>query len=214
MMKAQKRKVAIFLALIALTWSAVPARSAPAPERRAIIDFKFHGLEADGGASSLDPTGCINSEVSVVAVVEPGTQKDGGPRFVYVFTNSFNLCTPQQLSSGFGSLAISPEQFTVDKSLGTAMLKVTVPVLDSISGNTTSFDIDLSWTALSEPEETRMISHETSFDGTELFSHSSGTTRDASISGNVSDGSLNFDGSSFSGQIQSVKEGQLTLTAR
>jgi hypothetical protein len=214
-MKIPKLKIAaIFVLVVSMLSPAVTVLSAPALDRRPLINFNFTGIEVSAFFGFASPDPCIVNDTQILAIQEPGTEKGSGPRFAYVFTTSTNFCTGQTLSSAFGAVSLSPNQMSVDQSLGAAALKVTVPVYDRINGNTVDFNIDLKWIATSEPEVTRIISHETFFDGTEEFSRSNGTSRDAIASGTVSEGSGNVAPNPIGGSIDSVKSGELTLTAR
>jgi hypothetical protein len=190
-------------------WSLIPAQSAPTTGEGPTVNFEFTGLEAALGSSSFDPDSCVSTFISIAAVQEPGMENGPGPRFAFVYENAFNVCTLEKLSSAFGSVALSPEQFIIDKSLGSAALKATVPLYDQINGTTINVGIDLNWAATSDPEASRTISRAVFLDGTRVFTRSNGTSRDANVSGSAANLNLTLP---TGGVVESVKDGQLTLT--
>jgi hypothetical protein len=216
-MKTRTLKAAtMFLQLIVIAASSIPAMAQTAPPRTTLTNMRFNGLEARALSEVQSPDGCVATVLDVFANLGPGTDNTSGRPtgpVAIVYTGSIDLCAGGQIPfNGEGFVDLSPGQFTVDESLGSAALKVTVPVHDRVSGNTVNFDVDLKWTATSEPQVIRAVFHEILPDGTEQFAHSNGTFREALASGTVSNGSVNLTPDPATGDLQSVREGDLTLT--
>jgi len=201
------------LSLVAFTFlTATPKAQAAASGSTFVV--RFHGASAFANFDSFSPDGCIET----LAFVD-GTQ-NGSSLEADVFISQVNNCTATPLSGGgcgptallcaFGT-TFSPT-FQVSKALDSASLSATIPVFDSVSGNTFNVSVDVTWVATGPLSRESGSSHFHTKNFTENF-HFNDEFRDASASGTVSDGTTNFSPSpSVFAQTASFKSGDVTIT--
>jgi hypothetical protein len=119
-----------------------------------VTQFRVKGDTAVATFDAIDPTNpCIRNFVSAVAsdLIE---KEKPGDKIVFVQT----VLVVGQVDEGSGFALFSAEGETPDQAfhvagdLSSAPLNTTVTVFDSISLQFHDFDVDLTWTALREPE--------------------------------------------------------------
>src|SRR6266700_4523633 len=112
------------------------------------VHMQFKGLAADADFDTLDPSGCIETMVTLIAV-NGSIKQDGGPvaaSSVFVFISQANNCTQTQLILADEGVPLSPGALTIDSSLKAATLKATVNVTDLVSNTSLPVAISLTWT--------------------------------------------------------------------
>jgi hypothetical protein len=132
---------------------------------------------------SVDPSGCIHTEVYVYA---EETWSEVG-----LSISQYDTCigTYLLIASGYAELADS--DFRISANLDSATLKTTVDVEDYVSDSSFDVFVDLTWTG------TSALGHGTSNyqghgPGCHEISHDQMRSRAAQASGTVSDGETNF----------------------
>jgi hypothetical protein len=178
--------------------------------------FKLKDLLADAQFTSLDSTGCIQTDVVVFAgsakIKDTGSPLDVEP-MVNVTYSVFNLCNLVLLRSGFGSTSgLVVPNFQMDSGLVAAHASATVPVSDDQNGTTIYLYVDLDWSGFGDILKLRLKE----FVDTPPFSvkmRAKGNYRQATVSGSVTDGTTNFTpaGSLLLGEFQVLSEGSVTI---
>jgi len=130
---------------------ALPCRSAAASGQS--LHLTFMGLTANASFDTLDSTGCIDTSAFVSAT--NGTTKmnnvPGSPEAsstASVGISQFNFCTGDDLFEAFASPILAPGAFQINKTLTSATLNTSTDMTDSISGNTFTVQISISWAAI------------------------------------------------------------------
>jgi hypothetical protein len=175
--------------------------------------FKANDHLADAQFTSLDFTGCIQTDVVVFA--GSATIKDtGSPPTVEPMVNVTyavnDICNVILLRSGFGSTNVI--NFQMDSGLVAAHASATVPAGDDQNGTTINLYVNLDWLGVGDILNLRVKE----FVDTPPFSvkmRAKGRFRDATVSGSVSDGTTNFTpaGSAVSATLQVVSQASVTI---
>jgi hypothetical protein len=157
-----------------------------------VFHSTFKGQAASAFFVSVDPSGCIDTAVSVNAQDE-ATKVDGQPgvtSVAFLFISVFDNCTQTSLVSAAGSAALAPDDLIVQK-LDSATLDTSIEVDDFASGTTFTVDVSLNWTGVGDQFRGKTHSHFTS-PGFRVNSRFDATSRGATASGTVSDGTTNY----------------------
>ena len=197
----------LLLSLVAFAFTTSAPRAHAASGNTIVI--KGHGLHVESGFHYLSSDNCIETTVYVDAfqnIVHNQTVSTAD-----VFIGQTNNCTNTTLldaSGGTGSPA-----FQIDKTLLSASLSAIVPITDTVSGNTFSVSVNMTWTSTSAIQHQDITQHYRT-QGFTINSHSNADIRDAIASGTVSDGTTNFTpaGTLWFAQIVSAKSVQVTIT--
>jgi hypothetical protein len=170
-----KTATAIATALTLLSLSTVPALAATATK------YQFKGNNAS--ASFYQSDDCGYNSVSVYGFDNSTKSGPGAPvsqTGAYLYYSSYNFCTEtQSYGEGFGENVT----FTTNK-LNSAALNGTFTVYDYNSGSTKTATVNLTWTGTGDTYRGKFNS---SYQGTGYLSRyrSTGSSRDAQVSGNV-----------------------------
>jgi hypothetical protein len=160
----------------------------------AVEMFKFNGLGANASFSSVDPSGCILTNVDVFTAeamikVHPG--KRGPFSSVNIFLSQHDLCTDTAVLAAEGVADLAEPDLQISSKLHSATLNTTITVLNSLTGNSFDVAIDLAWTGIAPV--TREHSNFHFGDQTCRFHNRfKGTFRAAEASGSVFNGTMNF----------------------
>jgi hypothetical protein len=158
--------------------------------------FNLKQQVADAYFSSTDSTGCISTDVSVVAskaaqrVPPEKSQPSSG---VFVSISQYNYCEGTQLLSadnGYGGVQLGDQDFLISANLDSASLNAITTVQDYVSGGSFDVSINLTWTATGPLGRTRLNSF-TRTPGCKMITRLSGTFRPVEASGTV-EGAMNF----------------------
>lgn len=198
-----KHVVAVVLALLVALVLALPA-AAQSGET-----FRYKGKVADAVFSNVE--GCVGTDVLVSAQDSKGRQVpqqgSGAPSEAVVQIYKYDACAPapgpeepvpgpgaqepEMLMAAFGVVPLGASDFVMSKNLATAALDTTVQMTDESSGSTFSVKVDLTWKATAAPRRFKeRYSYETT--GFSFSGRVRGTTRVASASGSVSDGTTEY----------------------
>src|SRR6266496_320564 len=172
--------------------------------------FRFKGHHAEARFDSVNTDGSIRkvTSVSVIDGKSMGSEISGSVAVVSVLINASDVSTGNVLYSISGFVtSLSPDQFTFDPQLRSATLKLTVPATECFIGANINLNVDLVWTATSEPQVTRDMFHKIFPDGSRETIRDFGINRDAVASGTVTDGRENFTPDTGAGLILEAKEG-------
>ena len=175
--------------------------------------FRFKGQSANAHFSSVDPSGCIYTDVFVYASEQiiatqpgPGTPSSGASLSIL----QFDACTGTQLIGADGFASLTGPDFQVSKKLNSATLNTTVNVFDYLTGTSYDVSIALTWTGIS-PLGRQTSEFHYQFAGCHQNYHNNGTFRFAQASGSVSDGVTDFAASpSADASISSAKSGSVS----
>jgi hypothetical protein len=186
----------------------------PVPTQAAeTIHFSQNDMSAWAIFSGVDPSGCILTEVFVVAL--DGRRKDGqGPGAARseanIAVSQYDSCTDTLLLAAEGAAALSPEAFQID-DLDSAALNTAIELFDSISGSSFVVDVALTWEGVGEPLRLRDHIHIV----TRAFSINfrfDGTDRPAAAAGTVSDETTNFTPEpGVDNSLRAIRSGQVAV---
>jgi hypothetical protein len=176
--------------------------------------FHFSGKNAQAFFTSLDSTNCVETDVFVFAEDTKFQQPPGrgSPESdANLGISKYDSCTQTQLINAFGFAFLGPTDLQIVRTLGSATLNTTIDVFDSVSGNSFSVSVSLTWTAFGVPT----LENFHDFFKTQGFivdEHFHGTTRAANASGTVSDGTTNFTPqASIDALLASVRSGSVFI---
>jgi hypothetical protein len=205
---ASRRNLLIVASIAALT-VAFPATASAATVYHSTVS----GNNATAYFYSFD--GCTETSASLFAnngKIKDSVTGHSGTSTVVLNVSRFDYCTGETFA-GNTYVELAPGQFTVDKTLATAKLTTTVPLFDQAGQPIGDVTVDITWTATSGATSGKSSSSTTFPDGSKQSFRSTGTFRQASASGSISAGNLNFaSGPSYYADIQSSKQGTLTIT--
>jgi hypothetical protein len=180
------------------------------------LHASFKGQFAEAQFSSVDPSGCVVTDVFIFAV--DGTVKEtGNPEVtssaaISVF--QFDRCTGMPLFDVTAFPTLAKDEFQIDNQLDTATLNATVEVFENISGTSIPIDVHISWTGNGPTFRTK-DRFQSSQPGSKLKVRFDGVSRAATASGTVSDGMTNFTpqaavfanmGSAKQGEMEIIRE--------
>ncbi len=156
--------------------------------------FKFKGQGVSAFFSSTDSSGCILTNVIIIASEDsfqtmPDSEETTS--WIELAISQYDECAQTELldAEGFASLADSDLQVT--RKLDLATLDTTVNVEDEVSHTFFDVDVDLAWMGIG-PLAYENIAFPFHSSGCNINSHFNGTSRPAEASGTISDGTTNF----------------------
>jgi hypothetical protein len=178
--------------------------------------FKLQGQGASAHFFSGDPSGCIATDVFVqfgqIATSSPPKEMDE----IWVatmFISQFNYCTGTQLLLAFpqGEIPLSTQAAQVSKKLDSASLSTRLELLDVVSGQIISPEVELTWTATKDPPN-RAHSH-FHFHGSGFVanSRSQSISRTAQVNGSVLLNSINITPQPTMGMLESARSGEVSI---
>jgi hypothetical protein len=211
-MKRQSYYLASFHALACLLFAAWATGSAWAGSQL----IQLQGQGASASFLSVDASGCIATDV----FVQFGDSSTKSPSesvaevvMASMFISQFDSCTGVQLLLAFpqGDIPISSEAAQISKKLDFALLTASVNLIDTISGQEISPEVNLTWTATSDPPS-RTNSH-FHFLGSRfiLNSNSQSFSRAALVKGSVLLNSINITPQPTQGTLESARAGQIQI---
>ena len=177
-----------------------------------VFHFKGHG--ADAFFSSIDPSGCIFTDVFVQGNEQTFRNPPGqGSTFsgAFVSISQFDACAGTQVLSADGFAELAGPEFQVSGKFESAVLSATVNVFDHISGTSFDVDVNLTWTGTNVRGRQSSSSH-FDFPGCKVNNHFNSTFRFAEASGSVSTETINFTPAPpVSATIFLAKSGDVTI---
>ena len=194
----------------------------------ALAAFGQHSTASAGGglgtnfkgpsaiASFFDASGCINTDVFVIASEARTQDAPGKPNnlsFASVTIFQYDSCTDTVLLSAWGTTNPLPKSaLQISKTLDTGALNTTVNLFDEVSASNFDVQVDLAWTATGPLNREKFNTH-LHTPGCTVNSHYQGKSRPAQAAGSVSDGAINFTpGASIQGtSLSSVKSGTVVI---
>lgn len=156
--------------------------------------YKSKGTGAEAFFSSIDPSGCIVTDVNVYARDEK-FQNPPGPgvpsSWVYLYVFQYDFCNDVQLFYGEGFTYLADTDFVASNRLDRASLETTVSVYSYTTDSYVDVYVDLSWAGSGgiSRQNSHFHSH---VPGCNINSRFKGSFRSAEASGSISDGSTNF----------------------
>jgi hypothetical protein len=184
-----KRFMLAVTLLLNMVVTALPAHAAGAETRH----FNFKGQFAEAVFDTVDSSGCIETFVTVIA--EDRRIKQAGPAeaTLRAMVDLFQIdsCSGKLLLSAFGLATLTPDQFQIDKQFNAATLNATIEVTDSLSSNTFPVNVSVRWTGSGDIVTVKNHDH-LKEPGFKLNARFTGTSRNATASGTVTDGTTNF----------------------
>jgi hypothetical protein len=175
--------------------------------------FHFKGRSVDAVFSSIDPSGCITTDVHVLATDHlspppPGSETDSAGIILGIF--QYNRCTTTQLLAASTIASLSKTDYQIAGNLNSAILQTMVSVFDEVSG--TSFDVSVDLTWMGTGERIHQNTHfNDNFEGCHYLLRSNSTYRLAEAAGTISNGITNFTSEpSIEGHIGSTMLGSVS----
>jgi hypothetical protein len=171
---------------------------------------------ADAQFTSLDSTGCIQTDVAVFAgssrIKDTGSPLDVEPMVNVTYAVN-DICNQVLLRSGFGSTNVT--NFQMNSGLVAAHASATVPVTDDQNGTTIYLYVKVDWSGFGDITTLRVKDH---FDtpSSSVNFRAKGSFREATVSGSVSDGTTNFTPADatpgwLSAELQVVSQASVTI---
>jgi len=199
--------------ILALALTALTATSVSRAAGASTLHFSFKGQFAEAAFDSVDSSGCVETFVFVQGV--NGTVKETGHPAVssmaFVVIDQFDICTGTETLFAVGEATLAAGEFQIDKMLRTATLNATIEVSDVVSGTSFPVDISVSWTGVgaTTTQKDHVQIRGPDFKVNFRFT---GTFRDATALGTVSDGTTNFTPeSAVFADMGSVKQGEVDI---
>ena len=203
----------VILALTAFAAPVAQAKPPTSPLNHGPITNRYSGDTAYGMSWSTTD-GCIYSNVSVMASTQTVKSSTGGTstgQYATLSIDRYDNCTWSWLGSLSGSAAIDKNSFQMDKQLNNAHLQINIPVSDWNTGVASNFTVDLTWTGSGELLKGKTRNQYQSPTCKYTYT-SSGSSRNATISGSISDGSTEYlNSATATGSLQSVKQGDMMM---
>lgn len=177
--------------------------------------FQFKGLTADAEFDTFDPSGCVETLVSLQAV-NGRIKVIGGPQVsssLFVFIFQADNCTGTELFFGDAFATLQQGVFQIDSSLKSATLNTTTDVFDFVSNTSLPVGISLTWTGSSQLAgfEDNSNFRDPTFNF-KFNSRFSGTFRRGTASGSVTLSAANLAPGVTAANLGSVKEGELSVS--
>jgi hypothetical protein len=200
----------VFLATVFSVLVAAPAASAAD-----VLHFDSKGSNAFASFQSVDPSGCVETQVAVASHDQTVRLGQPGPLQALPSVNvsilQRNRCTNTTLlSAGNNDPRVAEDAIQVRK-LESAALNATVEVLDFVTFRSFPVEISVSWTGVGAITKEKSHSHVT-IPGMKVNMSFDGTFREATASGTVSDGVTNFTPEpAVSARISSETQGSLVI---
>ncbi|MEZ4656763.1 MAG: hypothetical protein R2911_04255 [Caldilineaceae bacterium] len=218
-MKRQLSLLIILVAVLAAVGLAPQVQAAPwastqflSPLNPGHYSFKYKGLTADAYfGENLDE--CSYRDVYVLAgqnISKSGPGKPSSGQGVNVGIYEYNYCTGEMLKAVFGYAPVDGNSFQIDKKLNGAHVVVAVPVTDAVTGASLTLNVDLTWIGVGEVSKNRS-QYQYQTKGCRYSSRFSGSYRQATAAGTISDGSVNYANSLAFGDLQSASSGEMTV---
>ena len=185
----------------------------PATVAAETVRFAQDDLTAWALFASTDPSGCVLTEVSVIAV--DGRRKEGpGPgeerSEALVSISRYDLCADTLLLAAEGRAALAPEAFQID-GLESAALNTAIEVFDSVSSSSFVVDVALTWEGVGDPFRAQRHTHIWTRAFTVNFRFD-GTDRQAAAAGTVTDGTTDFTPEpGVDNTLWAIRAGQVTV---
>jgi hypothetical protein len=163
--------------------------------------------------SSTDLSGCVLTEVSVIAV--DGRRKDGQEpgeerSEAIAAISRYDACADALLLAADGRAALAPEAFQID-DLTAATLNATIELFDSVSNSSLAVDVALTWQGVGDPVRQRIHTHIWTRSFTVNFRFD-GTDRQAAAAGTVMVGTDNVTPEpGVDNSLRAIRAGQVTV---
>jgi hypothetical protein len=210
----RSKLLAVFAVVIAMLILPATAAAAAVPQAtdRAIV-LRQAGESAFAQFSSIDPSGCIRTNLSLGASDLVDQQPPGPPdtrSLIFIFIFQFDDCTNTLLHNVESFQELDKNAFKVSNSPTPARLTTSLTVDDFTSG---PFDVnvDLTWSVADRPPGIRDTIHFELAPGCKLTAHVSNSTVFANASGTVSAGATNFTPQPGQGTVDYRDIGQVTI---
>jgi len=154
--------------------------------------FRSTGVGADGYFYSEN--GCVATEVGLFPrdqTFRNPPDSGGHESWVFVYISQYDFCIDEQLMYAEGFTGLAEDDFQATRRADSATLTTTVNVLDYISVNSFDVYVDVSWNATGPA--IRQNSHfHFHAPGCNYNSQYRESSRDAEVTGSVSDGTTSF----------------------
>ncbi len=185
----------------------------PAAAGAEISHFQFRGRSAYAGFTDTDSMSCISTSVSVSLYENRFQQMPGPPQpeaALEIYFSQYDYCQNAYLFSGGGWAPLPAQAFDISQSLQSASVTATIDVFDGISGAQNSVTIDLDWTGVGETFH-GISRNQTITPHYKHISRSSGSNREAQVSGTILLGTKNLAAGSSWASLYSSQSGYLSI---
>lgn len=196
-----KRALALLGAGLLLIGSVAPAGAASGT----VSVANLRGPLVNASFSSMDPTGCVETDTFVTANRPtdqqlPGRGTTDGVGGVDIWV--YDWCTDTTLFQAFGeTVSLAADEFQVSRQLDWAVLRTTMPATDFDTGETLQVSIDVAFAGTSDIYRNTANSNDRYPGGCHVLNRWKGSGRDASASGSVS-----VDGSNYATDVSQYAE--------
>jgi hypothetical protein len=186
-----------FVPLVVLAMALSVLVAAPASSAEAVVaQFDSKGSNAFAFFQSVDPSGCVETQVNVAAHDQTLRLGQPGPLQPFPSVNvailQRNRCTNTTLlSAGNNDPRVAEDAIQFEK-LDSATLNATIEVFDFVTFTSFPVDISVSWTGFGATTREKSHSNSTAIPGLRVIALFDGMTREATASGTVSNGITNF----------------------
>lgn len=185
-----------------------------APAGAAGVDTYHYGFKGwTAEARFVSSEGCVVSEAFVHAVdgrVKPDGGRPEAESSVFVGLTRFDVCTGAPLGFSLGFAENLGDALQIDRLNG-ATLDTTVTMTTLATNATSAMTVQLQWSGFGESVKARehiMLD----YPGFRVNSRETGTSRPASVSGVLSDGTTNHAATPWaSGKLSSINDGAVAV---
>lgn len=176
--------------------------------------FKFKGLDAFAVYSTVDSSGCVYTDVLLYGVdgrVKFGPGKPDAESAAVAIVDRYDACADKELLGAFGYATLTPGQFQIDSQLNEASLTATIELYDYVSDTSFPVSVDMDW--VGHGDKVTVKDHfQMKSSGFKLNYKFSGTFRESTTAGAVSDGTTNFTPEpAVYADMGSLKEGEIAV---
>jgi hypothetical protein len=198
---------ATVVAAFALAVGANPAHAASDT-----FHFSVRGQLAEAYFYSTDSSGCVITSVAVFANDNRYNYGPGGPEALPLLTvllSKWDECTGTLLLEANGQAVLEGHQS--DKQLTAATLDTTIKLFDFVAETPVPVSVNIAWTGTGATV-TQRSHNQIKLPGFKMNSRFSGTFRNATAVGTVSDGTTNFTPEpATSARLGSVQGGEVAI---
>jgi hypothetical protein len=177
---------------------------------------KLQGQGASAHFFSGDSSGCIATDVFVQFGQFATSSPPKEPGEVWVatmFISQFDYCTGTQLLLAFpqGDIPLPTQAAQISRKLDSAFLSATVELLDVVSGQNISPQVELMWTATNDPPNRTHSHFHFHGSGSVANFRSKSISRTAQVNGSVLLNSINITPQPTMGTLESARSGEVFI---
>lgn len=186
----------------------------PAAASAETYNYKFRGNVARTAVFGTDSTGCTRTFVTI-SLFEDRFQEPLGPpeqsAALVISVDQTDYCRGINHFFGVGNVVLPAESLDISRSLQSASLTAVVDVHDLRRDVHASVSIDLEWTGVGDVEH-GSSHYQDVYPDYKVVSHSTGSSRNAEVSGTILIGDTNLTTSGSRGFLATNQNGYVNIS--